>query len=130
MFGTGGALDTTASLQGGSRISSAASAGRQAAWALTGYRTPRSQRSSTTVSAVPVPRSDLLRRVLGSLRDHPHDNTAEQIASLLSLAPDTIEVALAALEQDGFARSTQAHWVLTRNGWAAARADDPYGDLD
>jgi hypothetical protein len=80
--------------------------------------------------AVQIPRSDLLRRVLGSLRDHPHDNTAEQIASLLSLAPDTIEVALAALEQDGLARRAQAHWVLSRDGWAAARADDPYGDLD
>jgi DeoR/GlpR family transcriptional regulator of sugar metabolism len=64
------------------------------------------------------------------LRDHPHDNTPAQIASLLSLTPDTIEVALVALEQDGLARRTRGHWVLSRNGWSAARADDPYDDLE
>ena len=77
-----------------------------------------------------VPRSDLLRRVLGCLRDHPHDDTVEQISRLLTVAPDTVEVALAALEQSGLARQARTHWSLSRQGWATARADDPYRDLD
>jgi hypothetical protein len=79
---------------------------------------------------VHVPRSDLLRRVLGSLRDHPHDDTVDEIARLLSLAPDTIEVALVALEEDGLARHARTHWTLSRTGWASARADDPFDDID
>jgi DNA-binding IclR family transcriptional regulator len=79
---------------------------------------------------VQVPRSDLLRRVLGSLRDHPHDDTVEEISRLLALAADTVEVALAALEQDGLARQARTHWSLSHEGWRAARADDLYRDVD
>jgi DNA-binding transcriptional ArsR family regulator len=81
-------------------------------------------------TAVGIPRSDLLRRVLGSLRDHPHDDTVEQISRLLALAPDTVEVALIALEQSGLARQARTHWSLSHEGWLAARADDPYRESD
>jgi len=77
-----------------------------------------------------LPRSDLLRRVLGCLRDHPHDDTADHIARLLSMPADDVQVALTALAEDGLVGETRTHWVLTRNGWVSARADDPFGDLD
>jgi hypothetical protein len=79
---------------------------------------------------ISIPRSDLLRRVLGSLRDHPHDDTVDRIAVLLSLPRDDVHVALTALEQDDLVRQTRSHWVLSRDGWASARADDPFDDLD
>jgi len=77
-----------------------------------------------------TPRSDLLRRVLGSLRDHPHDSTVDQVARLLGLPPDDVSVALRSLDEEGLAREARAHWSLSHAGWVAARADDPYGDLD
>jgi DNA-binding IclR family transcriptional regulator len=77
-----------------------------------------------------TPRSDLLRRVLGSLRDHPHDNTVDQVARLLSLPADDVWVALRSLEEEGLAREARTHWCLSYPGWSAARADDPYGDAD
>jgi hypothetical protein len=77
-----------------------------------------------------TPRSDFLRRVLGSLRDHPHDNTADQIGRLLDLPADDVEAALRSLEQEGLARAARTHWCLSHAGWVAARADDPYRDLD
>jgi len=77
-----------------------------------------------------TPRSDLLRRVLGSLRDHPHDSTVEQVARLLSLPAEDAFVALRSLEEEGLAREARAHWSLSHTGWAAARADDPYRDAD
>lgn len=79
---------------------------------------------------ISVPRSDLLRRVLGCLRDHPHDNTVDRIGRLLAMPAEAVEVALTALAEDGLVSETRSHWVLTRNGWASARADDPFGDLD
>ena len=76
------------------------------------------------------PRSDLLRRVLGCLRDHPHDDTVDRIARLLGMPAEDVEVALKALAEDGLVRETRTHWVLSRSGWASARADDPFGDLE
>jgi len=43
---------------------------------------------------------------------------------------DDVQVALTALAEDGLVGETRTHWVLTRNGWVSARADDPFGDLD
>jgi hypothetical protein len=77
-----------------------------------------------------IPRSDLLRRVLGSLRDHPHNDTVDQVAVLLRLPEDDVHVALTALAEDDLVRQTRSHWVLSRDGWASARADDPYDDFD
>jgi hypothetical protein len=77
-----------------------------------------------------VPRSDLLRRVLGALRDHPHDDTVDGIAKLLAMPPEDIEIALVALSEDGLVGETRTHWVLSRPGWVAARADDPFADFE
>jgi hypothetical protein len=90
--------------------------------------TARRKRSNDGV--LPLPRSDLLRRVLGALRDHPHDDTADRVAALLSLPRDDVQVALTALAEDGLVRQTRSHWVLSRDGGASARADDPFDDLD
>jgi DNA-binding IclR family transcriptional regulator len=76
------------------------------------------------------PRSDLLRRVLGALRDHPHDNTVEAIAVLLTLPPETIADALGALREDGLVGEARGRWGLSRAGWSVARADDPYRGLE
>ena len=72
----------------------------------------------------------LLRRVLGSLRDHPHDDTVGQIAQLLTLPADVVSVALQSLQEEGLAREARSHWSLSYSGWAAARADDPYRGLE
>jgi DNA-binding IclR family transcriptional regulator len=77
-----------------------------------------------------LPRSDLLRRVLGCLRDHPHDDTVGRIARLLAIPAEDVEVALRALAEDGLVGETRSHWVLSRNGWASARADDPFDGLE
>ena len=77
-----------------------------------------------------LPRSDLLRRVLGSLRDHPHDDTVDRVAVLLALPQDEVRVGLTALADDDLVRQTRSHWVLSRDGWLSARADDPYDGLD
>jgi hypothetical protein len=68
--------------------------------------------------------------VLGSLRDHPHDDTADRIGRLLAMPAEDVEVALTALAQDGLTSETRTHWVLTRSGWASARSDDPFDDLE
>jgi hypothetical protein len=79
---------------------------------------------------ISLPRSDLLRRVLGCLRDHPHDDTVGRIGRLLEIPAQDVAVALTALAEDGLVGETRGHWVLSRRGWAAARADDPFGDLE
>ncbi|MDA0167096.1 MarR family transcriptional regulator [Solirubrobacter ginsenosidimutans] len=79
---------------------------------------------------ISVPRSDLLRRVLGCLRDHPHDDTVDRIARLLGMPAEAVHDALTALAEDGLVSETRSHWVLSRTGWASARADDVFGDLD
>jgi hypothetical protein len=72
------------------------------------------------------PRSILLQRVLGCLRDHCHDNTAEGIARRLGMISlDLVDAALQALEADRLVISDGPHWQLTRDGWASARAHDP-----
>ena len=71
------------------------------------------------------PRSVLLDRTLECLRDHCHDNTAENIAQRLGrVGPETVDVALQALEQDGFVVRAGCYWQLTRRGWEAARVHD------
>lgn len=78
-----------------------------------------------------IPRSDLLRRVLGCLRDHPHDDTVGRITTLLDvISTDAIEAALDALESDGLVMHAGEHWSLTGSGWSAARADEPFPGLD
>jgi hypothetical protein len=74
---------------------------------------------------VPAPRSDLVRRVLGSLRDHPHDDTIERVTTRLGLVDaDAVQAALAVLEQDRLVNAAGGHWQLTQSGWRLARADD------
>jgi hypothetical protein len=76
-------------------------------------------------------RSDLVRRVLGCLRDHPHDDTVARIASRLGFVErDAVEAALEVLSQDGLARRADDHWALTRAGWDASRPQDPRPDTD
>lgn len=77
---------------------------------------------------MPLLRSDLLRRVLGCLRDHPHDNTAERVSARLGLFDvHAAEAALQALQSDSLVNEAGGHWTLTRRGWTAARADeDPF----
>lgn len=67
-------------------------------------------------------------RVLGSLRDHPHDDTALRIARLLGLAPPNINEALAVLERDYLVAGAGEHWQLTRRGWQTARRLQPEFD--
>jgi DNA-binding IclR family transcriptional regulator len=76
-------------------------------------------------------RSDLLRRVLGCLRDHPHDDTVEDVARRLGFVErDAVDAALQVLEQDGLAWHAGEHWQLTRRGWEVAREQDPRPDTD
>ena len=71
-------------------------------------------------------RSDLVCRVLGCLRDHPHDDTVARLTRRLGLVePDAVEAALEILRMDGLARSAGVHWQLTRRGWQLARERDP-----
>ena len=73
-----------------------------------------------------MPRSELLNRVLGCLRDHPHDNTPELLSARLALFDvEATTAALRALEMDSLTHSAGEHWSLTRQGWIAARADEP-----
>ena len=75
------------------------------------------------------PLSDLLRRVLGCLRDHPHDDTPARVTRRLGLVtPDAVEAALAALEHDRLVMHAGEHWSPTRTGWKAARAENPFAD--
>ena len=68
-----------------------------------------------------APRSILLGRVLGCLRDHPHDDTAVDVARRLgSIRPDEVHAALQALESDHLVLHAGDHWQLTRRGWQAA----------
>jgi hypothetical protein len=70
-------------------------------------------------------RSELLNRVLGCLRDHPHDNTPERMSARLGLFDvDAATAALQALELDSLTQSAGDHWSLTRKGWIAARAEE------
>ena len=81
--------------------------------------------------ALPSLRSDLLRRVLGCLRDHPHDDTVDEIARRLGLvSPDAVLAAVTALEQEELVMRAGEHWSLTRHGWVVARADDPRPDTE
>ena len=79
---------------------------------------------STTV------RSAFLLRVLGALRDHPHDDSVQAVATLLAVSETDALAALIALEQEGLVSHARDHWMLSRQGWATARADDPYQGLD
>lgn len=70
-------------------------------------------------------RSELLNRVLGCLRDHPHDNTPERMSARLGLFDvDAASAALQALELDSLTQSAGGHWSLTRQGWQLARAGE------
>jgi hypothetical protein len=72
-----------------------------------------------------MPRSELLNRVLGCLRDHPHDNTPERMSARLGLFDvAAATAALQALEEESLAQSAGEHWSLTRQGWIVARADE------
>ena len=74
---------------------------------------------------MPVPRSDLLRRVLGGLRDHPHDDTVEALTRRLGLvSEDAVEAALTALEEDHLVLRAGERFQLTRRGWKVAREAD------
>ena len=74
---------------------------------------------------VTAPRSILLQRVLGCLRDHCHDDTAERIAARLGLvSPEVVQAALHALQEDGLAIGARRHWQLTRRGWESAGRHD------
>lgn len=73
-----------------------------------------------------APRSLLLRRVLGCLRDHPHDTTPGRIAARLGDVREAeVEVALHALAQDQLLMTAQGHWQLSRAGWRAAGPAPP-----
>ena len=76
-----------------------------------------------------APRSILLRRVLGCLRDHCHDDTPDRIARRLGLvSPEIVEAALQALGEDGLVLGAAGHWQLTRRGWETlARDASPVG---
>jgi hypothetical protein len=70
-------------------------------------------------------RSELLRRVLGCLRDHPHDDTAARVSARLGLFDeDAAAAALQALESDSLVTVANDHWSLTRRGWSVARAEE------
>jgi DNA-binding IclR family transcriptional regulator len=72
-----------------------------------------------------------LRRVLGCLRDHPHDNTVARVARRLGFVePEAVEAALEVLMQDGYVRRAGEHWALTRGGWDVARSQAPYPDTE
>jgi hypothetical protein len=76
-------------------------------------------------------RSDLLRRVLGCLRDHPHDDTVAGVARRLGFVDhDAVDAALQVLEQERLARHAGEHWQLTRRGWETARVQDPRPDTE
>jgi DNA-binding HxlR family transcriptional regulator len=80
---------------------------------------------------VAAPRSILLRRVLGCLRDFPHDNTSEAIARRLGrISRDEIDAALRALESDGLVLRAGDHSQLTRRGWESAREIDPQLEVE
>ena len=78
---------------------------------------------------VATPRSELLRRVLGCLGDHPHDDTIDRITRRLGLvSADAVEAALTALEQESLVTRASDHWQLTHRGWAVSRAADADSD--
>jgi len=71
-----------------------------------------------------APRSDLVRRVLGSLRDHPHDDTIDSLTGRLGLvAADAVSAALTVLEQDRLVTHALGHWQLTHDGWTVSGED-------
>lgn len=71
-------------------------------------------------------RSDLLHRVLGSLRDHPHDDTVQAVTQRLGLVTaDAVGAALAVLEEDRLVTHARGHWQLTRQGFAIAGPTPP-----
>jgi hypothetical protein len=78
---------------------------------------------------VQAPRSELLRTVIGSLRDHPHDDTVDDVAKLLAwLDLEVVNAALISLEHERLVSCAGGHWQLTSKGWSIARLDDPYRD--
>jgi hypothetical protein len=81
------------------------------------------------IDGVEAPRSELLRTVLGCLRDHPHDDTVDRMTKLLAwLDLDVVSAALISLEQDRLVSCAGGHWQLTYEGWSVARAQDPYSN--
>ena len=84
---------------------------------------------SARADGVATPRSELLRRVLGCLGDHPHDDTIDRVTRRLGLvSADAVEAALTALEHDSLVTRAGDHWQLTRHGWAVSRAADAHSD--
>jgi predicted transcriptional regulator len=76
-------------------------------------------------------RSELLTRVLASLRDHPHDDTSGAIATRLGVDDQAvIEASLRVLLHDDLVRRGFGHWQLTHAGWTTARELDPYAGID
>lgn len=66
-------------------------------------------------------RSDLVQRVLGCLRDHPHDDTVRGVTRRLGLVTDdAVAAALAVLEDDRLVTHAYGHWQLTREGFLTA----------
>jgi hypothetical protein len=64
-----------------------------------------------------APRSLLLRSVLDCLRDHPHDDTAAEVARRLGrVSRDDVQAALQALECDDLVIHAGEHWQLSRQG--------------
>jgi hypothetical protein len=53
-----------------------------------------------------------------------------RIARLLGIPAQDVAVALTALAEDELVSETRSHWVLSRTGWASARADDPFDDFE
>ena len=87
---------------------------------------PASSRRGLRSRLEATPRSELLRRVLGCLGSHPHDDTIDRVTRRLGLvSADAVEAALTALEQESLVVRAGDHWQLTLDGWAVSRAADP-----
>ena len=94
-------------------------------------RLDRAIERSATHNAVESPRSDLLRRVLGCLRDHPHDDTSAAVTARLGFVErDSVLAALHVLEHEALARHAGEHWQLTRHGWSVAHDLEPFPNVD
>ena len=90
---------------------------------------PASSRRGLRLPFVATPRSELVRRVLGCLGNHPHDDTIDGVTRRLGLvSADAVEAALTALEQESLVARAGDHWQLTLDGWAVSRAADADSD--
>lgn len=69
--------------------------------------------------------SRIEQRVLAALGAHPHDDTPERIAALISgPRPEAgaIDAALERLRREGLVHTANGHWQLTRAGFRIQRA--------